>query len=241
MFDSTLYRKGISPKGMTCFVVRIKETDLFVCALRNLEKKTKDLIIHYRNQIETYIRHRPEFRESLVPIGEDEFAPPIIKEMIWASKKVGVGPMASVAGAIAEYVGRDLLTFTKEVIIENGGDIFINVRHEIKVALFAGNSPFSKKIAIKIKPEMTPLGICTSSGTVGHSLSFGKTDAVSIISTSCSLADAAATAVGNLVKTKKDISKALNTAMNIPEIKGTIIIVEDNIGVCGELELIALN
>jgi hypothetical protein len=145
--------------------------------------------------------------------------------------------MASVAGAIAEFVGRDLTAFSEEVICENGGDIFIASSKERIVGVFAGKSPLSLKVALRIKPGDTPLGVCSSSGTVGHSLSFGKADAVCVISPSASLADAAATSIGNLIKGKGDIDKGLNYGNTIPGVKGILIIVGEAMGIWGGLEL----
>ncbi|MGZ3604978.1 MAG: UPF0280 family protein, partial [Thermodesulfobacteriota bacterium] len=81
---------------------------------------------------------------------------------------------------------------------------------------------------------------CTSSGTVGPSLSFGKADAVCILSKSAALADAAATAVGNVVKEKKDIELGLEMGKEIAGILGTLIIVEEKMGVWGTIKLAQL-
>ena len=110
--------------------------------------------------------------------------------MIFAAQAAGVGPMAAVAGALAEQVGQRLLKSTSEVIIENGGDIFIGARQILTVGVYAGGSPLSLKLGLRIDPAKGIRGICTSSGTVGHSLSFGKADAVCVLSDSCALADA---------------------------------------------------
>jgi ApbE superfamily uncharacterized protein (UPF0280 family) len=148
--------------------------------------------------------------------------------------------MAAVAGAMAESVSKDLFKFSKEVIVENGGDIYLATSKERRVAIYAGESPLSLKIGILIKPEETPLGICTSSGTVGHSLSFGKADAVCILSKSAALADAAATAVGNLVQEKRDIEKGLERGREIEGVLGAVIIVGEKIGIWGNITLTQL-
>jgi ApbE superfamily uncharacterized protein (UPF0280 family) len=146
--------------------------------------------------------------------------------------------MASVAGAIAEYVGNDLLAFSRNVIVENGGDIFLNTDRDIKVAIYAGDSPLSYRVNLLLKAENMPLGVCTSSGTVGHSLSFGNADAVCVISKSSIMADAVATAIGNLVKSKNDIKIALERGIEIKSVSGILIIVGDTFGAIGEIELI---
>lgn len=163
--------------------------------------------------------------------------PKIVNEMIKAGQKVNVGPMASVAGAIAEYVGKDLMKSSKEIIVENGGDIFMKISKPKTVGIYAGKSVFSEKLALEISPSDTPMGICTSSGTVGHSLSFGKADAVVILSKSTALADSCATATGNLIKTEKDIEKGVNFAKNISGITGVLIIKNDKISLWGNIKL----
>ena len=158
-------------------------------------------------------------------------------EMAEAAREVGVGPMAAVAGAIAEKVGVELLPFSDEIIVENGGDIFLRTQKERFIGVYAGESAFTKKIAFSILPEETPLGVCTSSGTVGHSLSFGYADAVIVFSPSTSLADAAATAIGNMVRIPEDITQALEFAQGIENLKGVAIIKGDNMGLWGQVRL----
>jgi hypothetical protein len=173
----------------------------------------------------------------LVPIPYDEFAPDIVRDMMKVSAKTSVGPMAAVAGAMAEYIGRDLLQHTRNMIIENGGDIYLKCINDVHVGFFAGRSPLTDRVSIKVRKEEMPLGICTSSGTVGHSLSFGCADACCVKSGSAALADAAATAVGNLVKSKKDIKNALKAGMEIEGVLGIVIIVGDQLGVMGDVEI----
>ena len=199
---------------------------------------TQKIVKKYRGEIEDYIKLHPQFKASLEPLDLGSPAPDIIKDMIRASKLAGVGPMASVAGAVAEFVGKELLSYSRQIIIENGGDIFVKSVVERTVAIFAGNSALTNKLFIRIKPQDTPLGICTSSGTVGHSLSFGKADACVIISKSTSLADAVATAVCNRVKKIEDIRSSLEFAMSIIGVRGVLIIYKKDFGVSGDIELV---
>jgi len=146
--------------------------------------------------------------------------------------------MASVAGAVSEFVGKDLFNQTENLIIENGGDIFLRSKSKLIVAIYAGESALSYKINISVNSEETPLGICTSSATVGPSLSFGKADAVCVISKSATLADAAASAIGNRVKSKKDIKAALDYGIKIHGVTGIIIIYGDDMGVIGDVTFV---
>ena len=240
MYEKRTYRNLVKTDDLVKFEVIVKETDLLVRAERDLSRETRESILKYRHQLETYIAMNPEFQKSLVPLVDDPYAPAIAREMIRTSQLAGAGPMAAVAGAMAEWVSKDLLKLSTQVIVENGGDIYLATSKERTIGIYAGNSPLSFKIGITISPEETPLGICTSSGTVGHSLSFGKADAVCILSKSAALADAAATAVGNLIREKNDIGLGLERGKEIEGVLGTLIIVGDKMGVWGNIKLIQL-
>lgn len=236
MYEPRFYRNQILAKGLFTFEVKVNETDLFICANSDLTAVAYELVRLYRGQIEEFIAKNPIFLKTFVPIEVPADAPEIVKSMADAAKLADVGPMAAVAGAISEYVGLGLLKYSDEVIVENGGDIFIKTGVERKIGIFAGASPLNNKLAVQLMPEDTPLGICTSSGTVGHSVSFGKSDAVVILSKNTSLADATATKVGNLIHSKNDIKQAIEFAQNIPGVEGVIIIVEDALGGWGKFE-----
>ena len=236
--EERTYRSLINKDNLTSYNVKIAESDLFISSDSNLVDFAQKSLIKHRNSLEEYIKNHPEFRTSLLPLPEDKFAPPIIREMLDKSKTCGVGPMASVAGAVAEFMGYDLLDQTKNLIIENGGDIFLKSKNKLTVSIYAGVSRLSYKVNILVKPDETPLGICTSSSTVGPSLSFGKADAVCVISKSATLADAAASAIGNRVKSKTDIKSALDYGIKIPGVKGIIIICGNDMGAIGEVQFI---
>ena len=227
-------------KDLVSYSVIVRETDLYIRTTSDLNGQALDSVLKYRRQIEEYISYHPEFATTLKPLIINDTSPEIIKDMAMASQKFDVGPMAAVAGAIAEFVGKDLMKYSDEVIIENGGDIFLSSKRNRTVAIYAGNSPLSGKYGLEIKADATPLGICTSSGTVGHSLSFGKADAVVTLADSASLADAAATAIGNMVKSKNDINPVLDYARESGFLKGIVIIKDDSIGAWGNMELCEL-
>jgi uncharacterized protein len=228
-------------EGWVSFQSRYRETDLWIRAKQPLEKEALAAVLNCRRQLEEYITQFPAFLHSLSPLPEDPLAPPLVRQMLHASQQAGVGPMASVAGAVAQAVGLSLKPLTPSIIIENGGDCYLDLHEDVTVGIFAGpESPFTGKIALRFKADRFPLGICTSSGTIGPSLSFGKADAVTVVSRDAALADAAATALGNLVKTPRDINKALKLAPTIRLIEGALIIFRDKIGIWGNLELIPL-
>jgi len=241
------YRNWVKTKDLVTFKVQEKDSDLLVSAKKDLSKQALASLRKCRSQIENYIARDPDFKTSLkplspkplLPMSKEERIRGIIPAMLTNSQKAKVGPMAAVAGAVAEFVGRDLLKLSREVIVENGGDIFIKTKRRRIIGLFAGSSKATGKLTIEVSPEKTPLGICTSSGTVGHSLSFGKADAAVVISKSTALADAAATACGNMVRTANDIKKALAAISAIYGIRGIMIVVGPKIGLWGEFKMLS--
>jgi ApbE superfamily uncharacterized protein (UPF0280 family) len=240
IYQERTYRNYIKAENLVKFEVIEKETDLLILAESNLYDKAFAGVLKYRSDLEKYIAAEPHFAKTFSPCPVRRGAPPIVKEMAAAAKKVKVGPMAAVAGAIAEFVGRDLLPFTGEIIVENGGDIFLKIIQARKVGIFAGSSPFSEKIALEVDPHPGPFSICTSSGTVGHSFSFGKADAVVVISESAPLADAAATAIGNTIKEVADIDQGLKLAKRIKGLEGVLIIKDDQLGALGKVKIVSL-
>lgn len=240
MAEKRSYREFHRAKDLVYFNVKVEQTDLDIGAHSMLRHEALQLVKKYRKDIEEYIRKDRRFLISLIPIPCSPDAPAIVRRMCSAAQKAGVGPMAAVAGAISEFVGMELLQFSPEVIVENGGDIFLKSRRERVIGIFAGTSPLSQRIGLKIPAEDTPIGICTSSGKIGHSLSFGRADAVVILSHDTALADAVATAAGNVVKSKDDIEKGINLARRIEGVLGVVIIVDDKVGAWGSVQLVKL-
>jgi ApbE superfamily uncharacterized protein (UPF0280 family) len=235
------YRTRMARSGLTGFHVAVKETDLWVLASRDFSSQVRELVIQERQQLEAYIAGHPSFLTTLVPWPEDPYAPPVVREMIAAAAACGVGPMAAVAGTLAARVGRPLTQLSPEVIVENGGDIFLAVRQPATVALFAGKSPLSQRVGLQIDPHLSPLGVCTSSATVGHSLSLGRADAACVLAPSPALADAAATALGNRVQGPDTVAPALEWVATLPDILGAVVIVAEKLGAWGRVELVPLS
>jgi ApbE superfamily uncharacterized protein (UPF0280 family) len=237
MYQPRTYRHWVKDKDLVSFNVTVKETDLYIRAQSNLKQKALKLVLKYRQQLEGYIERHPSFLTSLEPIATGDDAPRIVTEMAEAARKAGVGPMAAVAGAIAEFVGVQLLESSPEIIIENGGDIYLKSQEDRLIGIYAGKSPLTGKLGLEIKGRDTPMGICTSSGTVGHSLSYGKADAVIVLSKSAVLADAAATAIANLINQPEDIPAGIEFAQGIEDLSGVVIIQGDKMGLWGEVKI----
>jgi len=241
MCDPQTYRHWIKDTDLVSFNIKVKQTDLYIRAQRNLTDKALKSVQKHRFSVEKYIEHHPLLLTTLEPYQAEKDAPSIVKEMSRASQMAGVGPMAAVAGAIAEAVGRDLLPFSEEIVLENGGDVFLRILKKRLVGIYAGSSPFTGKMALEIKPQETPLGICTSSATIGHSLSLGSADAVIAISRSTPIADAMATAIGNVVNSAEDITRAIEIAQDTAELSGVVIIINDKIGIWGKVRIVPLS
>lgn len=232
------YRNWIEDKDLVSFTLQSGESDLLIRAQKLLSLQAKQSLHKARRVIEDYIQEHPEFATTLKPYAAGKEAPEIIRQMTEAAFVAEVGPMAGVAGAVAEFVGRALLKYSPEVIVENGGDIFIKTNRVRKVGIFAGKSGYTGKLALELAPSQEALGICTSSGTVGPSLSFGHADAATAVCNSAFLADVWATRLGNMVKTKDDLEPTLKFVQQQPTIKGAVIIIGDKIGAWGEVKLV---
>jgi uncharacterized protein len=237
VYQPRIYRNWVKHKDLIDFNIIIEETDCNISASINLENKARKSILKYRNILKKYISSNPLFLTTLEPFAVEPEAPIIIRAMAKEAEKSSVGPMATVAGAIAYFVGEELSRFAPEIIIENGGDIYLKSLKDRLIGIYAGNSPLSGKIGLEISAKDTPLGISTSSGTVGHSLSFGKADAVVVIANNAVLSDAAATAIGNLVITPDNIPLGIERAQKISGIRGIVIIKDEEMGIWGRIKI----
>jgi len=238
MYEVRFYREWVRKSGLASFQVVQKESDLMVRATRDLRPRAEELLNECRSHVEAQIRKQPEFATSLTPLPVPAQASPIILAMTEAARAYDVGPMAAVAGAVAQFVGEGLLPWSPEVIVENGGDIYLHVPGQIDLGLYAGeDSPFSGEIRLRVNTDGKPLGVCTSSGTIGHSLSFGRADAVVALADSAAIADAAATAIGNRIACPDDLEKVLTEEKERGVLQGLLIAAGKRIGAYGAIEL----
>jgi ApbE superfamily uncharacterized protein (UPF0280 family) len=236
------YRRRLCPSGMNSFSVAVKETDLWVAVGSeplegDLPQQLEQFIWRQRRLLEGYIARDPFFRETFEPYPVGPGAPDIARQMAWAGNVAGVGPMAAVAGAFAQCAGIWLLKKYPQVIVENGGDLFISCPQDIKVGIYAGSSPFSGKLAVRVESGRGPWGLCTSSGTVGPSFSGGRADAAVILAQNAPLADAVATATGNLIQSTGDLKNAVDFAGKLPGVEGVLVIKDDKMAVWGGIRL----
>ena len=234
MYAERTYQQLVKEDDLVITKVVAKETELFIKSDVDLKEEALVSLLKHRKDIEDYISQDSLFETALFSYSPNDNAPEIVKEMAAQAGRVNVGPMASVAGAIAEYVGKDLGEFSNELIIENGGDVYMNSKKARDVCIFAGGSVFKEDIKIKIESQHMPIGVCTSSGSVGHSMSFGAADAVTVLSKSVVFADAVATAIANMVETEDDVENVLNFSKKIHNLNGVIIIKNDTLGAWGD-------
>jgi len=233
-YQPRFYRNYHNSHSLKSYQVTIEQSDLYIASTNLTKIQAKNLLIYAREQIQAYIAKHPDFLTSLEPIHTSSSAP-IVSWMLNAAKVCSVGPMAAVAGAVSQYVGKELLKENDEVIVENGGDIFISSKVPRKILVYAGNSPVSMKMAIEIPAGV--YGICTSAGKVGPSLSFGRADAAIVLSKDCALSDAAATQLGNYINNEADIKNAVTRIISLPNILGAMAICNDKIAASGQIKL----
>ena len=193
-------------------------------------------IVRQRRLLERYLLAQPAFLTTLVPIRLLPGAPEAARRMAAAARRVGVGPMAAVAGCMAQLAAETALAAgAREAIIDNGGDIYIAAAEPLTVTVDAGEAAIGDRLAFAIRPEETPLAICSSSGKMGHSLSLGSCDLATVVARDAALADAAATLAGNLVKQVEDVDAALNRIAAIRGVRGVLIVKDDRVGLAGRL------
>ncbi len=237
-FAEPFYREYAQTGRWKAFRVKIETSDLYIRADNDCAELAHAVLTELRAEIRDHIKRQDTFLPSLKPVKRLPGVPLIIDRMYEAGERAGTGPMAAVAGAIAECVGSSLMECSREVIVENGGDNWLSLKNPAAVSIYAGRSPFSGRVGILLGPEETPCGICTSSGRVGHSISFGKADAVTIVAADAALADAVATQTCNMVQTEDDLNDALDFALSVEGIKGAVIIYRDKLAVRGSVKLV---
>ncbi len=245
MFEPRRYRKTMGGR-FTSFVFRFEETDIWLgydkntgAEIASVKAYARERCILLRRMFESYFLQHPGFKDSLDPLHAGENAPQLIRDLAEASFTTQVGPMAGIAGAFAEEIGKSCkhkFGF-EEIIVENGGDTYIDVRSEIRVSLFADNHSLSNKIQLMIPPEVCPMGLCASSGKFGHSKSFGSADLVSVAGSNAILADQYATYFANRTAVREDVQKVLDEAAVLKDILHISVFKDDVFGIGGRLKI----
>lgn len=237
------YRDSVRPhKGEVRFQVGVEQTDLLIVAEKDIQADIASYVSQVRGDIKNWIMFHPEFAASLVPIPLQGNEPPIIKAMIEAANLCGVGPMAAVAGAVAQAVGDRFASESPNLLVENGGDTYLHSTRERIVALLA-EPDSGATVGLKLEADAFPVAVCASSGVIGHSLSLGSGDLVAVRAKDARLADAAATALCNLLQSESDVDTVLNQAQALAAhgLEGVFAQYDKKIAAWGQLELVALD
>jgi len=193
-------------------------------------------IVRQRRILEGYIGRHPEFGTSFGPLEVLADAPESARRLARAAGLAGVGPMAAVAGAMAQLAGEaGLAAGAREAVIDNGGDIYLRIIEPIIISLHTGTAEIGDRLALAIEPRQTPLAVCSSSGRMGRSTSLGDCDLATVVAQDAALADAAATRAANLVKTVENVDAALETISAIHGIDGVLIVKTNRVGIAGRL------
>lgn len=235
-YQPRTYRQYSASDDLVGFAVSAGESDLHIQAEADLSELAVAAVREARQQIEGHIALRPEFATALKPLRPPAEVSEVVGAMYQAAQWAGVGPMAAVAGAIAEFVGQRLLDYSSQVIVENGGDILLVTDVPRLVAIRAGDSPLSGRVGLVI-PAGQRLGICTSSGTVGPSVSMGRAQAAVVVADSAAFADAAATALGNRVRSPEDCEAAIEWVQQLAGVRGAVVVCDATLATWGEFEL----
>lgn len=236
------YRQTLRPRpGETSFQVVVGETDLFVVAERHLVQEIAEVVRAQRAALSAYMLVHPGFRESLVPVAVPDDAPEIVRTMADAASRFGVGPMAAVAGSMSQTVIDRMRGLSANILVENGGDIVMESTVQRTVALLARPAA-GARLGLTFPPKRLPVAVCASSATVGPSLSLGQADMVSVVADTGAVADAAATALGNLLVTAEDMDGVLAAAdgMRRQGVRGVFVQLGELVGTVGALDLVAL-
>ncbi len=224
---SKLIKEAYNLKDSQCTLVSESQTAI---------EAAKESIQHSRFELELYTRANPQFLYTLTPIPAPE-EPLVAKMMAQAAQKANVGPMAAVAGAIADLaVDAMLRTGCEVAVVENGGEIMAQSNQPVDVAVAAGDEPLSRRFGFRLSEF--PVGVATSSGRFSHALSFGDAEAATVFCRNASIADAAATAVGNVVKgdnAKAGIAAGINRGLSIEGVEGVMIIYKGEVGTAGKI------
>jgi|GEM_PF-1476937 len=221
--------------------ISAKETELQIFTSRKADKHAiEEKIRLMRMDIENYIERDRMFLVSLRPVVIQKDAPLIVREMARCAKLINCGPMSTLSGAIAGFLGEELVKDGfKDVVVKNATSIFIKSRKTLAINFYTGRSKIWSKLRLKIKPKDTPLGIAIQAGSQARDINFGCADNVFVLSAHTALAQGAAVNVSNRINTKSDMQRALDFARSIKGIAGVAIILKNNMLSWGKIEISA--
>ena len=236
--DKDLYRINITKKSNFVLKIRYKYSDLYISSDKDISDIIRQKIVDFYDIIESEIKKNPVFEKSLMPITKSKTNNPLVEEMCRQSLIFNVGPMASIAGALCHFIGNNVSKNVKYLIIENGGDVYIRSQNDVVLSVFLKSNFFKNGFKIKIRKDLLPCGVASSSGTFGHSLSLGKSDIALVLAKNPIAADTAATLFGNLIKDKEDLKNAVNLMKDKEGILGLLATKDEKLVLFGQIELL---
>jgi len=244
IFEARTYRNSLSRERFQSFAIQQETADLWIGVDPNsFQDDMADVAVaalrSALDELNAYGTANPLFKKSLKPCSVQDDAPAMIRHLAAAGEKAGVGPMAAVGGLLSETIGRALLENFSigELVVENGGNLFVKLQDPLVLSIFAGESPLSGMAGMEVLPEQTPLGVCTFTQADKSPMDYGKADAVMIACGDAVLADALTSGFGNRIKKPADVENVLNRTENVPEILAAVLVCDDQIGIRGEFEL----
>jgi ApbE superfamily uncharacterized protein (UPF0280 family) len=236
--DKSVYRSKVRSRNRYNWRILYKYSDILVSSDKNVGDRLKKLVKEIYSILESHIKENPSFQKSLSPLESKPRYHPVIQKMCIKSAVFNVGPMATVAGAVCDFLAGGLDKCGRCLIIENGGDVFIKSDRDVNLGVYLKDKHFADKLYLRVRKDYMPCGLCSSSGSFGHSLSMGKSDLVTVLAESTISADGAATSVANSINSSEDISKTINSYKTIKDIRGILIVKDDKLGIWGNIELI---
>jgi len=237
--DRSIYRCCVKNKEKYAWLVSYYYTDILISSNKNIKSRIEKPLKKIYEILNVCIKNESSFLKSLSPIRIKPYFPEIIKEMCAKSAVFKVGPMAAVAGTVNEYLASCLQKYCDILIIENGGDIYIKAERDLNVGIYVKNPNFKDRVALRVNAKNMPCGLCSSSGTFGHSFSMGKCDLAVVLAKSAITADAAVTAFANRISCEDDISGSIAYFKGFEEIKGLLAIKNKRIGAWGAIEFLS--
>ena len=241
------YRNEVSRENHSPFEVNYKFSNLWISVdtisfSQDMLSYSLEELMRIINSIEKYIESFPIFKDTLqaYEVSDPSGCEEVIVEMTKASYMADVGPMASVAGAVAQALGRKLKTefSINDIIVENGGDVYIDTTEDVRISVLTNNTVLPERIKLNLQKSHMPLGVCSSSGIFGHSFSKGKADVVVAISHNAAISDAFATAICNQICSASDIEHVLYKFQENESLLGVMAICEKTLGMIGQINLL---
>lgn len=234
IYETRKCRNRIPVNQSVTFEVGVRDTSIYIQAMSDLTAKAKESVFRYRYQIEEYLRQHPAFRDTQSPIQIYSSAPEIVRYCDLACRNTGIPPMVCMSGAMADFVGRDLLQHSPTLIVSSGGDTFVRSATPLEVHIYAKGSPLHEKLTLQLPGGKNIFGISTHVPGKGI-------QAVTVLSRSAGWASSFARDLGVRLNSGESLKSALNRAEAYSDVGGVIIVSGSQVVFGGSLNVKCLN